>query len=97
MWNPSTCDCICDKTCKTGKPLDNTNCACNKGISGKLVLACQDEILNTTDTASVLIRKIVDTHTHINIYIKASCLIHTISLVNIISTYICIFSISYFY
>ena len=95
MWNPSTCDCKCDKTCETGKSLDNTNCAFNKGISGKLVLACQDEMLNTTDTASVLIRKVVDTH--INIYIKASCLIHTISLVNIISTYICIFSISYFY
>ena len=69
MWNPSTCDCKCDKTCETGKSLDNTNCACNKGISGKLVLvACHDEILNTTDTASVLIRKIVDTHTHKHIH-----------------------------
>ena len=30
MWNHSTCDCECDKTCETGKSLDNTNCACNR-------------------------------------------------------------------
>ena len=36
------------KLVKLVKSLDNTNCACNKGISGKIVLACQDEILNTT-------------------------------------------------
>ena len=68
MWNPSASDCECDKTCETGKSLDNTNCAFNKGISGKLVLACEDEIFHTTETASVLMKKLADTHKNKNMH-----------------------------
>ena len=49
MWDLSTCDCKCDKACKIGKYLDVKNCSCKKRLFGKLVLACEDEILNATD------------------------------------------------
>ena len=49
MWDLSTCDCTCDKACKIDKYLDVKNCSCKKRLFGKLVLACEDEILNATD------------------------------------------------
>ena len=33
-----------------GEYLDNKNCACEKRLFSKLVLACEDKILNTIDT-----------------------------------------------
>ena len=50
MGNTSTCDCRCDMTCKIDKYLDIKNCLCKKLLTGKLVLECEDEILNTTET-----------------------------------------------
>ena len=29
-WNPSTCHCQCNKTCKNDKNLDIKNCSCKK-------------------------------------------------------------------
>ena len=51
MWNPSTCDCECSKACIIDEYLDITNCSCEKRLFGKLVLACEDGILNTTETS----------------------------------------------
>ena len=51
MWNPTTCDCECNKECKIDEDLDIKNCFCKKYLFGKLVLVCQDEILNTTETS----------------------------------------------
>ena len=49
MQNPSTCDCECDKACKIDEYLDIKNCSCEKQLVSKLVLECEDEILNTTE------------------------------------------------
>ena len=51
MWNPSTCDCKCNKICKIDEYLDIRNCSCEKRLLGKLVLVCEDEMLNTTETS----------------------------------------------
>ena len=48
MWNSSICHCECDKACKIGEYLDIKNFLGKK--RGKLVLACEDERLNTTET-----------------------------------------------
>ena len=49
MWNPSTCGCEWDKACKKNfKYLDIKTCSCEKRQIGKLVLECQDEVLNAT-------------------------------------------------
>ena len=45
------CDCECNKVFKIYEYLDITNCSCEKGLFGKLVLACEDEVLNTTETS----------------------------------------------
>ena len=49
MWNPSTCE--CNKACKIDEYLDQKSCSCEIRLFGKLVLACGDEILNTTNNS----------------------------------------------
>ena len=41
---------MCNKSCKTYECLDTKNCFCIKLLTGKLVLECEDEVLNTTKT-----------------------------------------------
>ena len=43
------CDYECSKTCKIDKYLGIKNCSYVKRLFGKLVLACDSEILSTTD------------------------------------------------
>ena len=50
MGNPSTCDFEYYKACKIDEYLDIKNCSCEKRIIGKLILKCENEILNTTET-----------------------------------------------
>ena len=51
MWNLSTCNSECNKACKIDKYLDTKNFSRNKRLFGRLVLACEDEILTTTQTS----------------------------------------------
>ena len=51
MWNTSTCDCGCSKACKINEYLYIKNFSCGKRLFGKLVLACEDEVLNTTQAS----------------------------------------------
>ena len=46
MWNPNTCGCECNKASKIDGKLFMRKC-----LIGKLVLGCEDEILNTTETS----------------------------------------------
>ena len=48
MCSPSTCICECNKACKIDEYLDIKNCSSEK--LGKLVLTCEDEIFNITET-----------------------------------------------
>ena len=72
MWNPSTCNCECNKACKIDKYLDIENYSSEKGLISKLVLECEDEILNATENS------LDDKKKHAK---NSNCLIHTISLV----------------
>ena len=44
IWNPSNCDCECDKSCDVGEYLDYHNCKCIKKIVDKLVEECSENI-----------------------------------------------------
>ena len=79
MHNPSTCDCGCDKACKIGEHLDIKNCSCKKWLFDKLVLACEDEILNTGEATSIINKKVT--------YQKNNRFIHTVSLATICSLF----------
>ena len=50
-WNPSTCDCECNKAFKIDEYLYIKNCSCRKRLIGKIVFTCETEILNATEVS----------------------------------------------
>ena len=44
IWNPSNCDCECNKTCDVGEYLDYENCRCRKKLLDKLVEECTESV-----------------------------------------------------
>ena len=62
------CDFECNKACKIDKYLDIKKCLGEKSLFSKLVLACENEILNTTEN-SLDDNKVPRE--------KTNCLIHT--------------------
>ena len=44
IWNPSNCECECDKSCDIGEYLDYKDCRCKKRIIDKLVEECSENI-----------------------------------------------------
>ena len=44
IWNPSNCECECDKSCDVGEYLDYENCKCRKRLVDKLVEECNENI-----------------------------------------------------
>ena len=43
-WNPSNCECECDKSCDRGEYFDYKNCKCRKRLVDKLVEECNENI-----------------------------------------------------
>ena len=87
MLNPNTCNFEYNKACKIDEYLDIKNSSCRKRLIGKLILECDDKILNATED-SLDDKK--------EIYEKNNCLIHTISLI-IICTLLFVVSIDCHY
>ena len=46
-WNPSICECQCDKCCKPGQYLDHKNCVCKNKLIGRLIEECTSVINET--------------------------------------------------
>ena len=44
IWNPSNCECECDKSCDIGEYLDYSNCKCRKKLVDKLIEECTENI-----------------------------------------------------
>ena len=42
IWNPSNCECECDKSCDIGEYLDYENCKCKKKLVDRLVDECTE-------------------------------------------------------
>ena len=40
IWNPSNCECQCDKSCDVGEYLDYENCKCRNKLIDKFVEEC---------------------------------------------------------
>ena len=51
IWNPSNCECECDRPCDVGEYLDYENCKCRKKLVDELVEEC-------TETVEVKLAKI---------------------------------------
>ena len=86
IWNHSICE--CDKSFDVGEYLDYENCKCRKRLFDKLVLKCEDEILDTTDTISI---------TYVKETCKNNCLIYIILLKIMCLILLAIVSISCYY
>ena len=43
-WNPSNCNCECDKSCDIGEYLDYRNCKCRKKVADLLAEKCSKNI-----------------------------------------------------
>ena len=43
-WNPSNCECECNKSCDVGEYLDYENWKCRKRLVDKLVEECKENI-----------------------------------------------------
>ena len=44
IWNPSNCECECDKECDVGEYLDYENCKCRKKLVDKLDDECTETV-----------------------------------------------------
>ena len=44
IWNPSNCECECDKSCDIGEYLVHKNCKCRKDIIDELTEECSENI-----------------------------------------------------
>ena len=87
MWNPCTFDCGCNKGWNIDKYLDIKNALCEKSLIGKLVLECEDEVLNANKT-------LLD---YQKITSKRNYFIHTISLAIICLLLFAVVSIGCYY
>ena len=86
IWNPSNCECECDKNCDIGEYLDYENCKCRKELADKLI----DECAETIDETKLV--NITFTENENN-YECGSCIIYIVLMivVIVISTGITVF------
>ena len=53
MWNRNRCNCECNKACNSDDYLNIKNFSYKKHLFDKLVLGCEDEIVNTCETSII--------------------------------------------
>ena len=78
IWNPSNCECECDKSCDVGEYLDHENCKCRKRLVDNLVEEC-NEIVEEVKLAKITLAE------NENKYKCSSCMLH-IALFSILFT-----------
>ena len=71
IWNPSNCECECDKSCDIGEYLDYENCKCRKRLIDKLVDEC-------TETVEEVKPAIITPAENENKYKCSSCTVYTV-------------------
>ena len=71
-WNPSICECTCDKSYDAREHLDFENCKYRKELVDKLVLECEDEVLTATP---------LNTRNTISVTEKNNCFIYIILII----------------
>ena len=90
IWNPSNCECECDKTCDIGEYLDYENCKCRKKLVDNLI----DECTGTIDETKLV--NIIFTENENN-YECGSCMVYIVLMivVIVISTGIAVYLVDY--
>ena len=70
-WNPSNCECECDKNCDIGGYLDYENCKCRKKLADKLIDECTETIEEVKLAETTLFE-------NENIYKYNSCIVYIV-------------------
>ena len=73
-WNPSNCECECDKSCDVGEYLDYENCKCIKKLIDKLV----DECTKTVEEVKPAIITLAENE---NSYKCSSCTVYIVLMI----------------
>ena len=90
IWNPSNCECECDKTCDIGEYLDYENCKCRKKLVDNLI----DECTGTIDETKLVNITFAENE---NNYECGSCMVYIVLMivVIVISTGIAVYLVYY--
>ena len=73
IWNPSNCECECDKSCDIGEYLDYENCKSRKKLVDKLVEECTE-----TNNEVKLVKKTLAENE--NEHKRSSCTLYSVLL-----------------
>ena len=79
IWNPSNCECECDKSCDVGKYLHYENCNCRKKFVDKLVEECT-ETDDEAKMAKITLAEHENKCSSCKLYIVLFSIIFTISI-----------------
>ena len=91
IWNPSNCECECDKSCEIGEYLDYKDCKCRKKITDKLFENIDGNEMLYNETSDVIPLNIYK-------YVCSFCMVHIVLFVVFLITRICICCVFiYFY
>ena len=79
IWNPSNCECECDKSCDAGEYLDYENCKCRKKLVDKLAERCfSEECTENIDEVKIAEITSMELHSTENIHKCISCTLHIV-------------------
>ena len=84
IWNPSNCECKCDKSCDIGEYLDYENCKCRKKLVDKLIGECT-ETIEEVKLAKITLAKNEDENKYSSctVYIALMIVLMNVILLNI--------------
>ena len=77
VWNPSNCECECDKLCDVGEYLDYANCKYSKKLVDKLVEECTENVGEVKIAGMTLFERRIECKC--TIYVVLIAIIFTIS------------------
>ena len=80
IWNPSNCECECDKSFNIGEYLDYKNCKSRKRITDKLIDEFSENIYENETLDGVPLNEIPLTAFPLNVYKKvfSSCMVYIV-------------------
>ena len=79
IWNPSNCECECDKSCDVGEYLDYENCKCRKKLVDKLVEECTENV-EEAKIAEITLTENIHKCSSCTLYIVLFSIIFTINI-----------------
>ena len=80
IWNPSNCECECDKSCDVGEYLDYENCKCRKKLVDKLVEECTENTDEVKIARMTLFERRNECKSSYTIYVVLIAIVFAISI-----------------